>query len=75
MRRKEGKKNVAPAGLEPATSALLARRSNRLSYEAIHANREVKLLYIAMRQTASSNTVDPVQPCGSDYEGSRIPQG
>ena len=31
-KKKKRKKSVLPAGLEPATFALLARRSNRLSY-------------------------------------------
>ena len=35
---KKKPKTLAPAGLEPATSALLARRSNQLSYRAIRTN-------------------------------------
>ena len=33
-RKKQKTYTLAPAGLEPATSALLARRSNQLSYKA-----------------------------------------
>ena len=38
MKKKKGKREQAPMGFEPMTSCLLDRRSNQLSYGALHTS-------------------------------------